>query len=193
MLFDDRTDELFYRQLREISGLLALLPYGRFQLPKHHLGYHTAVTSKSGKFLKSVEGNFLSQVLSEPARKDALPDLLFMNRGGLVAVVGGSLGHSGHIMFEFEVFGAMRKKVIRVDTLDFKRANFKLLRELFSSVPRESAFEGSGVHECWSVLKNHLLKSILLCRRSSKRGRIPASLNRELLLEPKRKKKLCDL
>ncbi|GAB0209633.1 mitochondrial enolase superfamily member 1 [Grus japonensis] len=54
-----------------------------------------------------------------------------------------------------------------------------------------------GVHECWSVFKNHLLEAqeqaIPLCRKSSKQGRRPAWLNRELLVELKRKKKLYDL
>lgn len=80
--------------------------------------------------------------------------------------------------------------------MDFKAASIKLLKELLSNDPWESASEDSGDHE-WSVLKNHLLKAqeqaVPLCRRSSKRGRRPASLNRELLLEVRRKKKLCDL
>lgn len=37
------------------------------------------------------------------------------------------------------MFGVMREKDSRVATLDIKRANFKLLRELFNSVPWESA------------------------------------------------------
>ncbi|KAK4811191.1 hypothetical protein QYF61_019822 [Mycteria americana] len=57
-------------------------------------------------------------------------------------MVGGCLGHSDHEMVEFKIFGVMRKKVSRVATLDFKRADFKLFRELLSSVPWESAFEG---------------------------------------------------
>jgi len=49
-----------------------------------------------------VGDNFLSQVLSEPARKDALLDLLFVNREGLVGdvMVGGCLGHSDREIVE---------------------------------------------------------------------------------------------
>ena len=69
--------------------------------------------------------------------------------------------------------------------------------KLFSRVRWESAFEGLGIHKCWSVFKNHLLEAqqeaIPLCPKSSKRGRRPAWLNRELLMELKRKKKLYDL
>ena len=112
-------------------------------------------------------------------------------------MVGGCLGHSDHERIESKIFRVMRTKDSRVATLDFGRANFKLFRELLSSVPWESALEGLGVHECSSVFKNHLLKAqeqaIPLCLKSSKRVRRPAWLNRELLVELKRKKKLYGL
>ena len=64
----------------------------------------------------------------------------------------------------------------------------------FSSVPWQSVFEGLGVHERWSVLKNHRLKAqeqaIPLCRKSSKQGPRPAWFSRELLLEVRRKKEI---
>ena len=64
-------------------------------------------------------------------------------------------------------------------------------------VPWESAFEGFRIHEWCSVVKNHLTKAqeqvVPLCLKLRKRGRRPAWLNRELLIELKRKKKLYDL
>jgi len=74
-------------------------------------------------------------------------------------MVGGCLDHSDHETVEFNIFSVMRRKVSRVVTLGFKKANFNLFRGLVNSVPWESAFEGLGVHECWSVFKNHLLKA----------------------------------
>ena len=71
------TDGLFYRQLTETSGLVALAPMGVFNFPWE---YHTTVMSKSRKFLELVEGNLLSQVLSEPTRMGALLNLSFVNR-----------------------------------------------------------------------------------------------------------------
>ncbi|KAK4810955.1 hypothetical protein QYF61_013363 [Mycteria americana] len=85
---DVSTDELFCRQLGEISGLVALVLMGDFNFPGIDWEYHTAVTSRSWKSLKFVEDdNFLSQVLSEPTRKGAFLDLLFVNREGLVGDV----------------------------------------------------------------------------------------------------------
>ena len=47
---DSSTDELFYRQLGEISGLVALVLMGDLNFPDINWEYHTAVTSKSGKY-----------------------------------------------------------------------------------------------------------------------------------------------
>lgn len=67
----------------------------------------------------------------------------------------------------------MRKKVSSVAILVFK-----LLREILSSIPWESAFGGLGVHKCWLVYKNHLLKAleqaIPLCPKSINQDRRPA-------------------
>lgn len=71
---------------------------------------------------------------------------------------------------------------------------FRLLRELVSKVPWETAFEGTGVHQCWSTFKHCLLKAqdqaIPKHRKSGRRGRRPAWLTSDLLLELRRKKKV---
>jgi len=68
---DASTDELSDRQLGDISRFVALVLTGYFNVPDINWEYHTAVTSKSWKFLKSVGDDFLPQVSSEPTRKDA--------------------------------------------------------------------------------------------------------------------------
>jgi len=92
-----------------------------FNFPDISLEYHTAVTSRSWKFMTFVGDNFLSQVLSEPTRKDVPIGLLFVNREGLVgdAMVGGCLGHSDHEMVEFKSFNVTKKKDGRVAALDY--------------------------------------------------------------------------
>lgn len=108
----------------------------------------------------------------------------------------GCLGPSYHELVEIKIFSVMREKDNRVVILDFRRANFKLFKELFSRVPWKS-FEGLGVHEFWLVFKSHLLEAeeqaIPLCYRARKRGRRPAWPNRELFMELKRKKNAWSL
>lgn len=48
---------------------------------------------------------------------------------------------------EFKIFGVMRKKNIRVSTLDFKGACFKLLTNLVSGVSWEPTFECLQFHQ----------------------------------------------
>lgn len=50
-------------------------------------------------------------------------------------MVGGCLGHRDREIAQFKIFGVRRKKSNRIAILDFKRADFKLFRELVSSVP----------------------------------------------------------
>jgi len=59
------TDELFYRQLGEISRSVALVLMGDFNFPRINRECHTAVTSRPWKFLQFVGDNFLSQVVSQ--------------------------------------------------------------------------------------------------------------------------------
>ncbi|XP_052628596.1 uncharacterized protein LOC128134646 [Harpia harpyja] len=109
-------------------------------------------------------------------------------------VIGGWLGHSDHKVVEFQIIGDRRKTASKTSTLDMGRADFRLLRGLVSKVPWESAFEGIGVHECWSLFKSHLLRAqeqaIPKCQKSCKWGRRPAWLSRDHPLEFMQKKKV---
>lgn len=60
------------------------------------------------------------------------------------------LACSDHEIVDFNIFGVRRKKVSRVATM---RTDFKLLRELVSSIPRESALEELRVHELFACRK----------------------------------------
>ncbi|KAK4828105.1 hypothetical protein QYF61_023467 [Mycteria americana] len=83
ILKDEETDELFYKQLGEASRSLALVLVGDFNLPDVCWKYNTAERKQSRRFLEHVADNFLTQLVSEPAREGAPLDLLFMNREGL--------------------------------------------------------------------------------------------------------------
>lgn len=108
------------------------------------------MTSRSGRFLKFVGENFLSQVLRQPSRKDAPLDLL-------VGMEKDSWGRGWpwpHEMVAFKTVSVMRKKDSRAAPLDLKRANAVLFREGLSRVPWESAAEGSGVARAGRFLRS---------------------------------------
>ncbi|PKU41633.1 rna-directed dna polymerase from mobile element jockey-like protein [Limosa lapponica baueri] len=75
---------------------------------------------------------------------------------------------------------------------DFRRADFGLLRYLLGRVMWEKALEGRGVQESWLVFKDHLLQAqeprIPRKKKSGKKARRPAWLNKELLDKLKSKK-----
>lgn len=77
--------------------------------------------------------------------------MLLVNGEGLVGevTIGGCCGHSDHEVFQFNIFSDTRKPTSKILILDMERADFKLLRELVSKVPWESAFQGVGIHQFW--------------------------------------------
>ncbi|KFP35230.1 hypothetical protein N324_05800, partial [Chlamydotis macqueenii] len=77
--------------------------------------------------------------------------------------------------------------------LDFRRADFGLCRDLTGKVPQDTALEGRGAQESWLISKDHLLQAQEQCipvkRKSGKKARRPAWMNKELLDQLKTKKK----
>ncbi|KAK4827999.1 hypothetical protein QYF61_022776 [Mycteria americana] len=187
------------KQLGEASRSLALVLVGDFNLPDVCWKYNTAERKQSRRFLECVADNFLTQLVSEPTREGAPLDLLFTNREGLVSdvMVGGCLGQSDHEMIEFLIRGEAARGVGKTATLDFRRADFSLFRRLVDRVPWEAALMGKGVQEGWTFFKEEVLKAqeraVPRCRKTSRRGRRPAWLTRELWLELRRKRRVYDL
>jgi len=65
-------------------------------------------------------------------RRGLLLDLILTNKEGLVedVKVGGSLGCSDHEMVEFRILRGGSRAISRIKTLDFRRANFGLFKDL---------------------------------------------------------------
>jgi len=79
-------------------------------------------------------------------RRGAMLDLVLTNKEGLVGNVRlkGSLGCSGHEMVEFKILRATRRVRSKLTTLDFRRADFGLFRNLLSRVLWDKALKGRG-------------------------------------------------
>jgi len=122
-------------------------------------------------------------------RRGALLDLVLTNKEGLVedVKVGGSLGSSDHEVVEFRIEHGGSRAISRIKTLDFRRANFGLFKDLLGRIPWVRALKGRGVQESWLLYKHHFLHTqdqcIPLRKKSRKGGRRPAWLNKELLVE----------
>jgi len=110
---DEEADEIFYKQLGEVSQSLPLVLVGDFELPNVCWKYNTAETKESRRFLECVEDNFLTQLVRKPTRQGTPLDLLFMNREELVGdvIVGDSLGHSNHEITDLLILKEVRRGV----------------------------------------------------------------------------------
>ncbi|RMC20151.1 hypothetical protein DUI87_00997 [Hirundo rustica rustica] len=170
---EEEVDNLFYKQLENVSRSSTLVLVGDFNLPDICWELNTAEKRQSRKFLECMEDNFLSQLVGEPTRGRTMLDLLFANRDGLVGdvVVGGRLGQSDHEIIEFSIFGEIRRNTNKILTLDFWRADFGLFRRLIQRVPWEAALKNKGVQERWACFKTEILRApeqtIPVCRKMS--------------------------
>ena len=191
---EDQADEALYRQIGAASCSQALVLMGDFNHPDICWRDNTAGHKQSRRFLECVDDNFLLQVMEEPTRRGAMLDLVLTNKEGLVGNVKlkGSLGCSDHEMVEFKILRAARRAHSKLATLDFRRADFGLFRDLLGRVPWDTALEGRGAQESWLIFKDHLLQAQERCiptkRKSGKNTRRPAWMNKELLDKLKHKK-----
>ncbi|GAB0204509.1 mitochondrial enolase superfamily member 1 [Grus japonensis] len=78
--------------------------------------------------------------------------------------------------------------------MDFRRADFGLLRTLVKKVPWETVLRGRVVQEGWALFKKEVLKAqeqaIPMCCETNWWGRRPAWLNRELWLGLREKRRV---
>lgn len=94
-------------------------------------------------------------MLSGPARKDALLNLLFVNIGLVGDVVeGGSLGHCDHGI-KFKIFNAMRKSTAESCPLQERTSG----EPAWGAALEEYIFEGQGLQKCCSIFRNYLLEA----------------------------------
>lgn len=73
------TNEFFSEEPRDVSKSTALVLMGDFNLPEINWKHHTTGTARVWWSLKNLD-SFVELVLREPTQKDALPDLLLVNR-----------------------------------------------------------------------------------------------------------------
>jgi len=106
-----------------------------------------------------------------------LLDLLLNNKEGLVgdAVVEGHLEFSDHETTEFSIPGEVERGISKTTTMDFRRADFGLIRTLVLRVPWERVLKGKGLQESWAFFKKEVLKAqeqaVPLCCKMNWRGR----------------------
>ena len=76
-----------------------------------------------------------------------------------------------------KILRAVRRAHTKLATLDFRRADIGLFRDLLGRVAWDKALEGRGAQESWLIYKDQLLQAqeryISTKRKSSKNARRP--------------------
>jgi len=81
--------------------------------------------------------------------------------------------------------------------MGFQRAVFGLFSTLIERVPWERVLKGKGVQEGWTFFKEEVLKAqeqaVPMCHKTNRRGRRQAWLNREILPELRKTRRVYHL
>ena len=107
--------------------------------------------------------------------------------------MGGSLGCSDHALVEFVILKNAGLAKSRARTLCFRRANFRLLKELLDGIRWETVLKGMGTEQSWQLLKDTLLRAQRLSipkQESSRGGRRSSWLCKDLQLKLREKRKM---
>ncbi|KAK4817941.1 hypothetical protein QYF61_002785 [Mycteria americana] len=108
--------------------------------------------------------------------------------------IGGSLGCSDHALVEFAVLRDMGQVKSKVRTLNFRKANFQLFKEVVNRTPWETALRDKGAEQSWRIFKDAFHRaqklSIPMCQKSGKEGKEPSWPSQDLLVKLKGKKEM---
>ncbi|GAB0210277.1 hypothetical protein GRJ2_003493500 [Grus japonensis] len=140
---EEEVDEAFYRQLEVASRPQALVLMGDFNHPDICWKGNTARHAQSSRFLQSTDTD------GGEAHEERGASGPCTHNERLVGdvKVGGSLVCSDHEMVEFRILRGRSRAISRITTLDFRRANFGLFRDLLGRIPWVKALEGHGGQE----------------------------------------------
>jgi len=107
---------------------------------------------------------------------------------------GGHPGLSDHEMTKFSILGEVERGASKTTTMDFQREDFGLFRILVERVTWERLLKGKVVQTGWTFFKKEVLKATQqaasMCHKTNQQGRLPAFLNRELLLGLRKKRRV---
>ncbi|PKU39070.1 nedd4-binding protein 2-like 2 [Limosa lapponica baueri] len=189
-------DEAFLLQLQEASHSKALVLLGDFNHPNICWKSNTTSCRQSMRFLECLNNNFLRQEINSPTQGDAILDLIVTKASELIrdVKIGGSLSCSDHALVEFTVLRHTCQSRSMVRTLNFRKANLQLFKELVNRSPWEMVLRDKRTERRWEIFKDSFHRpqdlSIPRCNKSSKKEKRPARLSRDLLVKLKGKKEL---
>jgi len=132
---------------------------------------------QSRRLLAYIEDNCLSQVVDSSTKVDAILDLMVTSATEYISNVkiGGSLGCSDRTLVEFTLLRDMGKARSVVRTLNFRKPNFQLFKDLVRRMPLETVLSGKGAEQSLQFFKDAFHRaqkpSVPRYTKSGKEGR----------------------
>lgn len=158
--------------------------------PPTSAGWATVGHNQSVRILMVLRGNFSIQVLDRTTRDDAQLETVTGGTGWAlprcVWIIIGSLVSSEHEIMQFKILRAVRKDSSSVQTLDIRKTDFGLSRELSGRIPWEASLKGKGAQETGKSLRTS--SSTPTLKKTSRHIRRLAWLTWELVMELQCKK-----
>jgi len=98
-----------------------------------------------------------------------------------------SIGYSYHEIVNFRIPGGGSRAKSRATAMDFRKGDIKLFRDLLGRIPWDLILERRKIQVSQLIFKDNLFqaqgRSIQTSRKSSKHGRRPAWMCKDLLTE----------
>lgn len=149
--------------------------------------------------LQCIDDNYFIQVPEELMRRGVLSDLVLINKDGLVGHVmaGSSLGWRDHETVAFNILRRRRKAIYRIASLNFRRANSDLFKDLPGGIPWAGALENKEAHERRLSLKFYFFWAqdwyIPKSKKLGKSDKRLVWMSKELVDKLKEKKKVHEM
>jgi len=171
------TDEASFLQLQEASHSHSPILLGDYNNPDICWKSSTERCGQCRRCLECIEDNFLNQVIDTATRGNAILDLMLTNASDLIGDIktGDSLGCSDHALVGFRVLRDMEKARSIVRTINIRKANFRLFKELVCRTPWENALRDNGAEQSRQIFMDTFHRaqqlSVPMCKKSGKQRR----------------------
>ena len=153
---NEEVETQLFKQIEMAAKAGTVVLMGDFNYPDIDWKNGTAGTTKGRTFINLLHDNFMVQFVDTPTRKDALLDLVISNQAELVTNIHikEHLGNSDHNMISFNLSVKQHAHTGKTKTLNFRRANFPMLRAALQHIDWEGMFAQKNTEQKWESFKS---------------------------------------
>ena len=154
-------DKISLLQLQEVPHMQALILMGDYNYSDICWENNMVRGQQSRKLLEPIDNIFLIHILDRPTRSQALPDQVLIAMEEIIKdiKIGSRLGCSDHVLAEFTISRNTCLAKNGIKSLNFRRANFRLFKELLDDMPWETVVRDKVMEQSWQLFKDAFLRA----------------------------------